>query len=303
MAKVLPIERLRVRSLDADENEITWELADGTLEDALDYTFQILRSESPEGPFDAITQPFEERYIFVDRRLPAGDKFRQIWYRLQTKHKASGALKDYGPVCREAEPDLIANYTRRMEQTLLTQATGRLCWLFPRRSTGLRCLSCWDSISKRKTRANCLSCYDTGFLRGYNNPIEVWIQIDPAAKAVQNNSQQTSQTTMTTARMTFYPNVRPKDLIVESENKRWRVEKQTQSERLRTPIKQELVLFQLNDTDIEYRIPIKIEQALKDIQASPPRMFTNPTDLMDSIDEMSPDIFANYPTYPRDPEE
>jgi hypothetical protein len=28
-------------------------------------------------------------------------------------------------------------------------------------------------------------------------------------------------------------------------------------------------------------------------------MFTNPTDINASIDERTPDIFANYPTYPR----
>lgn len=298
---MLPVERLRVRSLDVDSNEVTWEIAGATQEDALDYTFQIFRSESPEGPFEPITQTFEERYIFVDRRLPAGDKFRQIWYRLRVTKKVDDTFHDFGPVTRQAEPDLIANYVRRMEQTLFTQATARLCWLFKRRTFGVRCPSCWDPVSGKKTRANCLTCYQTGFLRGFLNPIEVWVQIDPEAKAQQNNPQQLSQITMTTARMTFYPNVNTGDVIVESENKRWRVDKVTQSERLRSPLKQELVIFRINDTDIEYRLPINLDEALKDIQPSPPRMFTNPTDIQDSIDERTPDIFANYRTYPRGP--
>ncbi len=297
----LPIEKLQVRSLDVDSNEVTWEVASPTHEDALDYTFQILRSESPEGPFEAITQAFEERYIFVDRRLPAGDKFRQIWYRLRVTHKATTEVVDFGPVTRQAEPDLIANYIRRMELTLFTQATGRLCWLFKRRSFGARCPSCWDSVTNKKLKSSCMTCYQTGFLRGYLNPIEVWVQIDPAAKAQQNNSQQVDQQTGTTARMSFYPNVVPGDVLVEAENKRWRVVKMTLSERLRSPIKQELVLIQINDTDIEYRLPIHLDEALRDIQPSPPRMYTNPTDLQNSIDERIPDIFANYRTYPRDP--
>jgi|GEM_PF-1156499 len=299
----LPIERLQVRSLDTDSNEVTWEIADATQEDALDYTFQVFRSESPEGPFEAITLAFGERYIFVDRRLPAGDKFRQIWYRLRTTHKATSEVTDFGPECRQAEPDLIANYIRRMQMTLFTQATARLCWLFKRRTFGVRCPSCWDPVSGRKTRANCLSCYQTGFLRGYLNPIEVWIQIDPAAKSQQNNAQQIGQQTGTTARTSFYPNIVPGDVIVEAENKRWRVDKITLSERLRSPIKQELVILQINDTDIEYRLPIKLDEAIQDIQPSPPRMFTNPTDLNSAISDRIPDVFANYPTYPRDLEE
>jgi hypothetical protein len=299
---ILGIQNLRVRSLDVDRNEVTWET--DSSDDALDYTFQVLRSESPEGPFDPITGTFEDRYIFVDSRMPAGDKFRQIWYKLRVTHKASSEIHDYGPVTRQAEPDLIANYIRRHELVLFTQATGRLCWLFKARTFGPRCPSCWDTTSHKRTRANCLSCYDTGFLRGYHNPIEIWVQIDPPAKAQQNHAQQIEQTVMTSGRTSFYPNIVPGDLLVEAENKRWRITQVTQSERLRAPIKQELVMRQITDTDIEYRLPLRLDEALKDIQPSPPRMFTNPTDLNTAIDEKTPDIFANYPTYPRNaPEE
>lgn len=296
----LPIDRLQVRSLDVDSNEVTWEVASPTHEDALDYTFQILRSESPEGPFEPITQAFGERYIFVDRRLPAGDKFRQIWYKLRVTHKASDEVTDFGAVTRQAEPDLIASYIRRAELTLLVAAIGRVCWLFKRRSFGARCPSCWDTVTSKKLKANCMSCYQTGFLRGFLNPIEVWVQIDPEAKAQQNNAQQIDQQTGTTARTSFYPNIVPGDVLVEAENKRWRVLKVTLSERLRTPVKQELVLIRINDTDIEYRLPINLEEAIQDVQPSPARMFTNPTDLQSSIDGRIPDIFANYPTYPKD---
>jgi hypothetical protein len=299
---MIQIEQLRVRSLDVDRNELTWETE--STADALDYTFQVLRSESPEGPFEPITATFEDRYIFVDSRIPAGDKFRQIWYKLRVTAKASSESHDYGPVTRQAEPDLIANYIRRHELILFTQATGRLCWLFKLRTFGPRCPSCWDPTSHKRTRANCLTCYDTGFLRGYHNPIEIWVQIDPAAKAQQNHAQQIEQTVMTSARTSFYPNIVSGDLLVEAENKRWRITTVTQSERLRAPIKQELVMRQITDTDIEYRLPLRLDEALKDIQPSPPRMFTNPTDLISAIDEKTPDIFANYPTYPRNaPEE
>jgi len=303
MPHALPIDKLRVRSLDVDRNEVTWEVQD-TQDDVLDYRFEVLRSESPEGPFDLVTQPFEDRYIFVDSRIPAGDKFRQIWYKLRVTHKATTTTQDFGPVCREAEPDLIANYIRRHEMTLFTQVTGRQCWLFKTRTFGPRCPSCWDRVSHKRTRSGCLDCYNTGFLRGYHNPIEVWIQIDPAAKAQQNQAQQIDQQVMTTARTSFYPNIVPGDLIVEAENKRWKVQQVTLSERLRAPIKQEMSLRQLNTSDIEFKLPIRLEDALRDIQPSPPRMFVNATDLNSAIDEKTPNVFANYATYPRNaPEE
>ncbi len=300
MPQYLPIDRLKVRSLDVDRKEFTWEVND-TQEDALDYTFQVLRSESPEGPFDPISDTFEDRYIFVDARVPSGDKFRQLWYKLEVIHKKSRDAKVYGPVTQEAEPSLDAQFIRRSEMTLLTQVVGRLCWLFKLRTFGPRCPSCWDNTSHKRTRANCRDCYDTGFLRGYHDPIEVWVQLDPAPRTKQNHPQQIDQQVGTTARTSFYPNINPGDILVEAENKRWRILSVACSERLRAPIKQEMQMKQIALTDIEYRLPINLDRALKDIQPSPPKMFTNPTDLSSYIDERVPDVFANYATYPTYP--
>ena len=177
----LEITKLLVRSLDVDRNEVTWEIGD-TTEDVLDYTFTVLRSESPEGPFDAVTAAFEDRYIFVDARIPGGDRFRQLWYRLRVTHKATATAVDSAAVCREADPDLIATYIRRHEMTLFTQVTGRKCWLFKARTFGPRCPSCFDRVSQKRTRSGCMDCWGKGFLRGYHNPIEVWVQIDPSSK-------------------------------------------------------------------------------------------------------------------------
>lgn len=276
--RTLPITRLRAGSLDIDRKEVTWEV-DNTQEDALDYTFQVLRSESPEGPFDAVTAAFEDRYLFVDANIPVGDKFRQLWYKLRVTHKESGDVRDFGPVTQEAEPDLIAQYIRRAQLTLLTRVIGRKVWLFKKRTFGSRCSSCWDTTSSKRTRSNCLTCYDTGFLRGYLAPIEIWVQVDPSAKSQQNQAMQIDQQVLTSARTSFYPNVNPGDVVVEAENKRWRVIEVMQSERLRATIKQELSMRQIQATDIEYKLPINLGEAITDVQVSPQWTFTNPHNL------------------------
>ena len=190
--------------------------------DPRDFTFQILRSESPEGPFETRTETFEDRYIFVDSFIPAGDKYRQLWYKLRVTHKASTDVKDFGPVAHEADPDLVADYIRRNEQTVFTQATARKCWLLKKRTFGPRCPSCWDHTTQKRTRSNCIDCFNQGYLRGFHDPIEVWVQIDPASKGKKNNAQQIDHEKFTTARLTFYPNVVPGDVVVEAENRRWR---------------------------------------------------------------------------------
>lgn len=302
MPIAIHIAKFRVRSLDVAQMEVTWE-TDSFQADVLDYTFQVLRSESAEGPFDPLTPEFEDRYIFVDRRIPNSLRYRQFWYKLRLKHKLSGDTVDVGPETQAAEPDLVAQTIRRLEQTAFTQVIGRLCWLFPRRTFGTRCTSCWDPTLSARKRANCLECYDTGFLRGFLNPIEVWVQIDPVAKALQLQQFQKDQQQLTTARMTFYPVVKPGDVLTEAENNRWRVVGVTTTERLRATIKQELSLRAIMPTDIEYRLPINITEPLKDIQPSPGRMFTNPHNFDNAIDEKTPNVFANYPTLPRITEE
>jgi hypothetical protein len=297
----LAVKNLRVRSLDVDSKEVTWELGDSHA-DALDYTFEVLRSESPSGPYETITPKFEERYIFIDRRVPIGDKFVLLHYKLRVTEKATGRVMEVGPAAQQAEPDLMAQNIRRLEMTYFTQIVGRQVWLFKRRTFGPRCRTCWDSTLQKRTVDRCLDCFGTGMLRGYHDPIEVWMQVDPASKVQQNNPQQIAQFVSTSARMSYYPNVSPGDVVVEAENRRWRVQSVTLTERLRAAVKQELVLRQIEEKDIEFKLPVKIERALRDVQPSPSRMFDNPTDLNTAIENRTSDVFDMFMTYAHEDE-
>jgi len=293
----LPVEKLMVRSLDVESKEITWELGYGQA-DPLDYTLEVLRAESPEGPYDVVSPPFRDRYIFVDRRIPIGDKYVTLWYKLRCTKVGASSFVDFGPAAQQPEPDLIAQSIRRLELTYFTQLVGRACWLFKKRVFGPRCRTCFDFTLQKRTVDRCLDCFGTGVLRGYHNPIEIWAQIDPSTKAQQNNAQQIAQFVTSRARTSFYPNIQPGDLLVEAENKRWRVQNLETSERLRVTIKQEFTMRQLEERDIEFKLPIKLDRALRDIQPSPVRMFENATDLDSAIENRTSDVFDSFMTYP-----
>jgi len=287
-----------VRSLDVDAREVTWEL--GTMQtDVIDlYRVEVLRSESPGGPFDIISPPFTDRYIFVDRRIPYGDKYVQLWYMLRITNTQTGDVTTAGPVTQEADPDLVAQGIRRLEMTYFTQVAGRQCWLFKRRSFGPRCRTCWDSTLQKRTVDRCMDCFSTGILRGYHDPIEVYVQIDPASKMQQNNAQQIAQFVSTAARMSFYPDAKPGDVLIEMENRRWRIQSVTLSERLRAPVKQELVMREIEQKDIEFLLPLHLEKALRDVQPSPGRMYTNHTDIDAAIEARTVDAFSGFVAYP-----
>ena len=295
----ITIKNLKVRSLDVDMHQVTWELAE-TSEDVLDYTFQVLRSESPSGPFDVVMDPVRDGYIFIDKSVPIGDRWRMLHYLVRVTHLTSGEFKDFGPVTKEPEADLIALELRRHMQLLFHEHAGRKCWVLPIRTFGQRC-DCWDRTFSKRSRSRCIRCFDTGFIRGYMAPIEAWIQFDPSPKTNQVTNVGPQQQSNTTLRMGYYPPLKPMDLIVEPENRRWHVVSVSQTEHVRAPIHQEIQVHEVPPRDIEMDVPLLMEQALKDIWFSHPRNFTNPTGLHNVENTDTADPFAIYDTYVKNP--
>jgi hypothetical protein len=294
LSVAIDVQKLRVRSLDVDFHEISWEIAP-TTEDIFDYTFQLLRSEGPEGPYEPISPELEDRYIFIDNMIRRGHLFRGYFYRLRVKYKPDDSTAEFGPVSLEAEPDLIACEIRKHMNILMREFAGRRCWVFPVRTFGMRC-ECWSATLRKKTRSGCLTCYDTSFVRGFMTPIEAWIQMDPNPKAEQNMSVGPVQPQITTMRMGYWPPLKPRDIIIEAENARWRVVSVSATQRLRATLHQEVQVLQIPKEDIEYRLEFDIGHALKDLWLVGSRNFTNPQTLEAAQDEDIPNIFGLYPT-------
>lgn len=293
MGVPLALKEFRVRSLDIDFNELTWKLVD-TSEDVYDYTFQVLRSESPEGPFDTLSVPFQDRYLFIDNTLATGNRWRKYFYKVRIARVADPTdTRDSDPVAKEPDADLIALELRRHHQLLFQEFAGRRCWILPVRTFGQRC-SCWNPKLRDRTRSGCATCFDTGFVRGYLHPIEQWLQIDPSPKTKQTTNVGNQQQSNTTMRMAFYPPLKPDDLVIEAENRRWKVIKVTQTEKGRATLHQEVQLHEVPPKDIEFSIELDLNAALKDLWLSPSRNFTNPQNLEAFKDSEMPDIFSLY---------
>lgn len=292
MPVLLDIRNFKVTSLDLDFHEVSWSLRD-TLEDVYDYTFQVLRSESPEGPFDELSRPFQDKYVFIDNVLQVAHRWRVYYYKLLVTNKLDGTTKAFGPVAKEPIPDLVAQELRRHMQLLFQEFAGRRSWVLPRRTFGQRC-ECWNQVLNKQTRSGCSLCFDTGFVRGYLHPIEVWGQVDPNLKADQNTNVGKIQQSNTTGRFGYYPALRPDDLIIEPENRRWRVVGVSQIEHGRACIFQEVQLHEIPATDVEFAIPLQLDIALKDLWASPIRNYSNPMNLQNFEDEEFPRIVQLY---------
>lgn len=290
---MLRIKDFRVRSLTIDNNELSWKVED-SYQDALDFTFHVLRSESPEGPFEDLTpNGFKDRYLFIDNSIPTAHRWRQLFYRVRVVQDSTQEFEESGSETREPEPDLIALEIRRHFQLLLREHAGRRAWVLPVRTFGTRC-SCFDANQKKKIRSGCRLCWDTTFVRGYLSPIEVFIDVNPSAKAQQDMTVGSTHQSNTTARLGYYPPIKPRDLIIEAENRRWRVGRQTQTEHVRASLQQMFELHEIPPSDVEYGIPLQTDTALRDMFLSPSRNFTNPHNLENFGNEEIPGIFSLY---------
>lgn len=288
----LELKDLRVRSLDVDFHEISWKILD-TREEVLDYSFQVLRSESPSGPFDAISVAFDDRYLFIDKAVQIAHRWRKYFYIVRVTHKSSGETIDFGPVTHEPDADILALELRRHMQLLFNEFAGRKMWVLVKRTFGQRC-ECWNDALKKQTRSGCVLCYDTGFVRGYMSPIEVFGQIDPSPKADQPTNVGKLQQSNTSGRLGYYPPLKPDDVIIEAENRRWRVVSVATTEQGRAAVHQEIQLHEVPKSDIEFAIPLNMATALKDLWIAPPRNFSNPQNLEAFEENDVPNIISLY---------
>jgi hypothetical protein len=274
---MLRVKDLKIFSLDLDYLDMTWEI-ETTTEDVWDYRFTMERSESVSGPWDQISDEFTDKYLFRDVMLNQQNRHRFFYYRIKIRRVSDSETKYSDVAAREPPADLVAQEVRRVEYVLFKEHIGRKCWVFPRRTFGQRCPDCYDTVTGHQVRDQCVTCFDTTFVRGFLDPIETWVQFDPTPLHTENLSIAKTQQENKTARVLDFPRLKPQDIIVEAENKRWSVERVTPTERLRAPLHQELVLHGIPLSNIEWKLPVRLDD-LGTFQAGPSRDFTNPHSL------------------------
>ena len=268
----MKIKEFYCQSFDIRTMNLFWEI-DELNDDILIYQIFILRSEFKDGPFIQIAGPFSNIFSFQDTlNFDTDKKFSTFFYKLKIINTRDNKQIETDPITNLAKTDLIGSEIIRQENMLFRKFIGRRCLIFQIKKYGY-CV-CVDRQTGRKLNSKCLTCYGTGFLGGYSNPIEQWIQIDPNAKTIQPTQNINHKVKVTSARLINYPLVQPQDVIVEDENNRWIVIEVRPSERLRSAIHQELVIKQLLDSDITYKLPINRDLKNKDVIDE--RLLTNP---------------------------
>jgi hypothetical protein len=277
-------------------NEVSWEL-EPTTSDVLDFTFQVLRSEGAEGPYDELCEQFEDQYLYIDNAIKSLDRYRQHHYKVRVRCRASEEFWDYGPASTGQEADLITSELRQHIALLMREFIGERCAIFPVRTSGQRCPECWSESLKKRTRSGCRTCWDTSFIRGYMHPIESWISNDPAPAGEQFSGVGKLQQTDTTYRTLYYPPLKPGDMLVSlADNARYKITQVSKTKHVGSPVHQEVQIHEVPQSSIEYLIPVELCDVLRNVFLKPERNFTNPQQLEALDDESTNAIFNLYLT-------
>lgn len=293
----LKFTEIKVKAFDLDHIDVSWELED-TAEDPERWDFYVLRSvDGAGGPFEIIAGPFLSDGKFRDAEVNQLHNWRDYFYQLRAVNKDDGRVCEVGPGYLAAPPDLFSIEFRRRFELMLQEFNGRKVLVYPAITSGFRCRHCYDlsnnthgySIGRQKTQ-NCPTCYDTTFVGGYGKPLLSWLQIDPSRKDVQRTDTTERSQEDSTARLSFFPPLRPKDIIVEAENVRWEVQSVAMTKKLRSVIHQEVALHRIPRSDIRYEVSGEV--SLLDA-AGPEREFTRPMNL-ESAQSTEPNEVMNY---------
>ena len=244
-----------VRCTDPDYLDISWAVDHPGIDPAA-FRYTVERGESPEGPFDTLNRDLQDIYQVRDYIAPRKRAWRTLYYRVTATREGEDYVSEPSSCLPRAPLDGLE--ITRLHNLLLREYVGRPCLVLAARTFGARCTACYDRVTGRRTVSRCPTCWNTGFHHGYHRPIVAYIQIDPNDKVQMNTSEIVAEQAMTNARMSIYPILKPRDLIVEREGTRWRINSVRQTERLRSPIHQEVSLVRIPNGDIEYKIPVAV---------------------------------------------
>lgn len=281
---MIKILSLKVRSFDKDFLDLFWEI-DDTGDRVSRYEIYVEKSvDGPSGPWNTIAGPVPgNNQQLRDPVVNLIHNWRTYYYRLRVLDKDTGQEEYTPPRFHAAEPDLISLELRRRFEFIMQEHAGRKLLVFPAITSGFRCPSCYEVNSRgrsigRPSVQNCQTCFDSTFVGGYQSPIIAYGQIDPTPKNIQRSDTFEMDRQDTSGRLSAFPPIKPKDMIVEAENVRWEVQSVAATKKGRAVVHQTPTLHRIPSGDIRYKVPVNLDLLT---EFSPEREFTRHMDLPD----------------------
>lgn len=243
---------------------VKWDLLP-TAQILKDLYFFVDRGESPTELKPVSTKPIPANALreFIDYTANTLDLQKVYYYRVRAVEYSPGPggipVQTFTSetVTWDGKLDLVALYVVTEHLFLHQEVAGVPVMIYKQRHEGARCPECWDEETSRVTKSNCRSCKGTGFLKGYYDPFEAWMNFEPDPKAIQVAQWGKQQPNQTDIQFTNYPLLTEDDVVVELKiNKMWKVVNVRTAEKNRTTMLQIARVSAVNPADAEYMIDV-----------------------------------------------
>jgi len=262
---MVTIDKITVRSHDLTSLTVSWTFEE-TWESLDPYYVNIYRSANDpqysSGNFELLVSGLDPSAVneYEDTSVSGylTYKWHDFYYTVVPFKVTTGVSGVAGTPARlETSMDLKAKeIIRRKTIALRNDFGGKTFLLLKRKKTGTRCSVCWDTVLQRRTTENCKTCYDTGWVGGYWAPIQMQGSIGAAPRATLINLFGEWEQQDTFLRMGSKPVLSPQDIIVDEQNRRWRVIESRPTEKGQYIIQQQVRLKRIDNTDIILEYPI-----------------------------------------------
>ena len=256
--ELLTIDKIIVRSFSLNFLTIDWRIK-ATNRNISDFVFSLFRSQSQKADsFVKIADNLTETFSFHDAEASQKSRWRQWFYKVRATEISTNLFSESAIGSNEEEPDRIGLSIIRRNELALRRFVGIKSFFFREATFGQRCTGCWDFVKQRQKISGCDICQDTGFLRGFIGPIAALVNYSPSAKQVRHMNFGELEPNESAAWMSNFPEVKPRDIIIEQhDGRRWRVVNMQPTRKRRAIVHQNLLLTEINRSDIEWTIPVE----------------------------------------------
>lgn len=234
---------------------------------ATGFLFNVYRSGSAEGPWEALATDLEDTFFFVDehfdepaiaggirRDLNLFSLQRVIYYRITCT---------YGSTTVETTEQLEAGLDRRrrgIRRKLVRDAAkalklvvGTEVAILKRRRWGVQCEHCVSKGTGQVVRAHCSYCWGTGILGGYWDPIYGYAQRQRSPLQTQVAPEGNLEVNKVNVIMLALPQVESGDILVFlRDDRRYVVEVVNPTQLQSVDVHQELQVSELSRSSREY---------------------------------------------------
>ena len=221
-------------------------------------SFDVEMAGSPNGPWETLASNLIDTLIYEDINFKTYSGLKDRYYRI-TANDGTFVSRPH-PIVGSINKQkyLIARKIFNDELIMLSKGNGVRLGIIKRKHWGTTC-SCVDPMTKVSVLPNCDLCHGTKILEGYYKPMYVWGHLQPSSLGTDVTPPTSVPEIETTQGMLLsFPLVFKDDILVEMDiNRRWLVVSSKNTELVRNPIHQDVVLSRLPEDDAAYNLEVE----------------------------------------------